>query len=140
MVLISVISRGVKPAAPERHELISTDRRILWQVCNVSWSDKPKDRWTMSKIVKILKKKTARKSGDKSLNPPRSDLHTSPSLTRAKSTEHTTILQSNVKKSENPSGLPIEEKRSLTTVIVSWLRSRPQRFKGDSLYSSLICC
>lgn len=45
LALISTIGHGVKPSAPERLELATTDRRILWKVCNVSWSNEPADSW-----------------------------------------------------------------------------------------------
>ena len=36
ITLIFAIRRGDKPAVPEQHELASTDRLILWLVCNKS--------------------------------------------------------------------------------------------------------
>lgn len=127
LALISTIGHGVKPSAPERLELATTDRRILWKVCNVSWSNEPADRWAMSKVVSFLSKKTAPESDIKSLSASLSNLslHRAPSPhpARPKSSDGIPVTLPNITR-------PVSGRREKGT---SRFRNSFQRFKGDCL-------
>lgn len=137
MALISTIGHGVKPTTPDRQELVSVEQRILWQVCNISWSDRPEDRWAMSRIVALLTRKSTSESDIESLSTTLSSLdlhrHHSPYSARTKSSDYISSPQTPLKSPERPSS-----RREKGTSSTSKFRKSFQRFRGNYLSSSCI--
>ena len=132
MALISTIGHGVKPQSPERRELSSLDSRLLWQVCNVSWSDKPEDRWAMARVVTFLSRRSASESDVESLGTNMSSMdlhgHPSPYAARAKSSDHVSSSQPSLKRPEKASS---RKEKTSSTIISSKFRKSFQKFRGN---------